>query len=205
MTEKELCILFEEYYREWEIYKEVPCSGGRLDMYARKGPLWVAVEVKMRLSTLLITQAQRHRGHANYTHIAIPHSKGNGPGVEICKTLGIGVYEYRSDYPHVPGWYLLHQAEYRRAIKPYRVLDRMKHAVAGVQHSTESEFKITVYKICEQLKRVGGEASLKGFFKANHFHYRHERSALQAIRKLCEMGAIKEFTIENGFLKLTKK
>lgn len=72
MTEAELCLQLESFFIEWEIYKEVPTfGGGRLDMYVKKGPLWVAVEAKMQFSTGLIFQAMRSRFHANYTYVAV--------------------------------------------------------------------------------------------------------------------------------------
>lgn len=203
MSEADLCIKLEEYYTDWEIYKEVPASGGRLDMYVKKGALWIAIEVKKQLSCSLIMQALRHRGRANYTYIAIPNLKGSQPGIEICKMLGIGVIEYRTA-PHVEGWSERSHPIISRKIKPYRVEERMKNAAAGVQHNTESEFKITLAVMCRQLERHGGKIKLKEMFSKDHYHYSSSKSALQAIKKYCELGSIKEFRIEDGFFVLNQ-
>jgi hypothetical protein len=197
MTEAELCLRLEEFYSEWEVYKEVPC-GGRLDMYVKKGVLWCAVEVKMQLSTTLIMQAYRHKKHSHYSYIAIPRLKGRYDGVEICKMLGIGVLEYSDGKVTTEGWSEIAAPSFQRRIKPYRVLDRMKKAVAGVQHNTESEFKVSLQHMIWRIQRAGGRIAIKDFFEKDHYHYSSHRSAKQCITRICGEGGIKEFRIEGN-------
>lgn len=203
MSESDLCLKLEEYFREWEIYKEVPC-GGRLDIYVKKGVLWVSVEVKKQLSCSLIMQAFRHKPHANYSYIAIPELRNSIDGEEICKKLGIGVLEWETKNCGEPHWNERVHPAFQRKIIPYRVLDRMKKAIAGVQHNTESEFKITVHAICRTLERHNGRYPIKRLFADSHYHYAHSKSATQTITKYCELGKIKEFVIDGSDLILTK-
>lgn len=205
MTEAELCIKLEELYADWDIYKEVPTyRGGRLDMYIKKGPLWIAVEVKKQFSTGLIFQALRSLPHSHYTYVAVPDLKGAGDAIEICKLLGIGVLIYRVHYKGCEEWQERVKPVFRRKIVPYRVQDIMKHSTAGIQHNDRSEFKITVDMIKLRLRRSGGRATIKTFFEDNKYHYRSSTSALQCIKNLCKKGKIDGLTIEGPELVLTE-
>lgn len=197
MTEAELCLLVEQYFAGAEIYKEVPSAGGRCDIYMKQGPFWTAVEVKKQFSSTLIYQAMRNMPRAHYSWVAVPELKGSASAIAICRALGIGVMEY-SVRRGVPQWSIIHQAAYRRTIKPLRVLDVMKQHIAGVQHTDISPFKITVELIAQYIARQGGSVPVKGFFDKNRYHYSSPQSARQCIVNLCKVGAIKQFHIQDG-------
>lgn len=205
MTEAELCLKLEDYHQGYEIYKEVPTSGGRLDMYVKKGPLWVAIEVKKTFSTRLIYQAMRNQPHAHYSFIAFPATNNDdGSQRAICKALGIGVLIWENRPGMVHGWGVKLHPVYRRNITPLRVLPKMKNAVAGVQHNTMSDYKITVSLIALFLHRHGGRALVADIFKDNKYHYCSTVSAKQCILKIAGLGNIPEFSIEGKELVLSK-
>lgn len=171
-------------------------------MYVKQGPLWIAVEVKKQGSFDLLHQALRHLKHAHYTYVAIPSNKASFIG--ICEKLGVGVMVKGSGYD-MREWKYVAEAKYNRRITPYRVLDRMKLAVAGVQHNTESEFKVTISMISNLLARNGGKVLIKELFEKNRFHYSNARSARQCIVSLCRSGAIKEFEIDGKYFINSRK
>lgn len=198
-SEAELCLKLEQYYSDWEVYKEVPTwGGGRCDMYVKKECLWISIEVKKQFSTTLIYQALRNVPYANYSYVAVPDLKNDSAARAICAELGIGVLVLRKHSTGFEEWQELVKPVFRRRITPFRVLDRMKDAVAGIQHNSESEFKITINVIILWIKRNGGRLSVKKCFETNKYHYSHSRSASQAITRLCKLGKIKEFRFENG-------
>lgn len=195
MSEAELCLKLESFFSDCEVYKEVPTNSGRCDIYLKRGPVWIAVEAKMQFSTTLIYQAMRNMPYAHYSYVAVPHLSQRS-GIEICEKLGIGVLEYRYKNNHIEGWYHISEPSYRRNITPLRVLDRMKNAVAGVQHNSESDFKVSLSIIKLWIKRAGGRLAISTVFDNNKYHYSSTRSAAQCITRLCKQGKIKEFSIE---------
>lgn len=203
MSEAELCLKLEEYFSEWEIYKEVPNRGGRCDMYVKKGCLWVSIEVKKQFSCLLIQQALTNMPNSHYSYVAVPDLKGSYPAIQICKRLGIGVLVYRTEHVSEPHWCEVEKPFFKRKIVPMRVLPVMKLAAAGVQHNTMSEFKVSLSYIEMHIKRNGGRMPIKEVFENNKYHYSSSKSAAQCITKLCRKGAIKEFYLDGKDLVLT--
>lgn len=218
MKETELAQHFVDYYQDYEVYKEVPMSGGRCDIVVRAGPVIIAIEVKLSLNTTVIAQAMRHIGYAHYVNIAIP-KRSRPDGYIICKELGIGILEYdpkgKSSFfqrRYSRGTLLnqdsakcyvhsLLEARYYRPILLPRLNDQMKLAVAGAQHNSMSEYKVTVLEIAGRLHNYGGKASLKEFFsKEGSFHYSTVQSARQCIKTYAEAGMIPEFRCEDGYL-----
>lgn len=207
-TEAELCKALEAHFCDYEVYKEVPTSSGRCDMYVKKGCLWIAVEAKMQFTPTLIYQAYRNIAHSNFSYVAIPHLKDTYHGQEICKMLGIGVLKYEHQYGSYDQtgpmrWKERVAPAFRRKIAPLRVLEEMKLAEAGVQHNGMSEYKITLSNIRQFLENKGGRYPIKELFEITYYHYSSSRSAHQCITKLCRTGAIKEFKIDGKDFVLT--
>lgn len=206
MTEADLCLKLEDFYADCDIYKEVPAAGGRCDMYIKRGCLWIAIEAKLQFSTKLIHQALTNMPYANYSYVAVPELKGSYSAQKICKSLGIGVLEYTTSL-YASNRYKFKEIEqpvFRRKIIPFRVLPEMKLAIAGVQHNTHSEFKVTLAFIKNRIEREGGKALIKTFFDNDSYHYSHSKSAKACITKLCRDGAIKEFKIDGKYFVITE-
>lgn len=205
MTEAELCLKLEEFFSDGDVYKEVPTSGGRCDMYVRRGALWISVEAKIQFNTDLIYQALRNFQHSHYAYVAVPDFTKSS-AVDICKRLGIGVLEYVYKKRYMAeGWRIRAEASYRRKIEPLRVLDRMKNAIAGVQHNSESDFKVTLSFIQHLIQRCGGRMLIKAVFEKDSYHYSSTTSAKQCITRLCRQGKIKEFDINGKYFVLNSE
>ncbi len=81
----------------------------------------------------------------------------------------------------------------------------MKLAIAGAQHNSQSEFKVTIALIEMWCKRAGGKVSLKEMFGSDAYHYTSPKHAKQAIVRYVNKGILKQFTIEDGFIILNKQ
>lgn len=211
-SEVELCQHFIEYFRDWEVYKEVPMRGGRTDIVVKAAGLIVAVEAKLQLNFSVLHQAMDNRPHSNMSYIAVPYRKGiDHEKLDVCRELGIGVLVYDGDGTHCGHWrwWRKHEDEgpavirevvppqYRRRISPPRLHPKMKESVAGAQHNSMSDFRVTVLTIAEELTSNGGSMSLNEVFREKRYHYFSTRSARQCIVRMVNQGVIPEFRIEN--------
>lgn len=207
MTEAELALHFIEYFSDYEIYKEVPCSTGRIDIYCIKSPIRIAVEVKKQFSTKLIMQAVQNKRYANYSFVAIPDLKDIHPAAEICKLLGIGVLMWRPIYSLTKNSpckvSLMVRPAYQRVIYKLKVLESMKNATAGAQHNDMSEFKVTIADMEMTIRRKGGQMPISELFK-EPYHYQSPKHAKQAIMRLVREGVLPQFLINGKEIVLTK-
>jgi hypothetical protein len=205
MTEAELALHFIDYFSDYEIYKEVPCSTGRIDIYAIHSPIRIAIEVKKQFSTKLIMQAVQNKRYANYSFVAIPDLKGTYEGRQICRLLGIGVLMYKPVYSNSKDSpyevKIIERPAYQRAIFKLKVLESMKDATAGAQHNDMSEFKVTVADMEMTIGRRGDSMPISELFK-EPYHYQSPKHAKQAIVRLIKKGVLPQFKIDGGMISL---
>lgn len=205
MNEVELASKFVDYLSDYDVYKEVPCSTGRMDIYAIRSPVRIAVEVKCVFSTKVIMQAVQNKRYANYSYVAIPKEKVNYEATQICKLLGIGVMTYGSVYHGGGEPYevaIQMPAAYQRVIFKVKTLEKMKYATAGSKHNDMSEFKVTCEDMEMTIRRRGGKMLIEDLFR-EPYHYQSPKHAKRAIFRLIKNGVLNQFKIEGIYIYLT--
>lgn len=209
MTEADLALKFIDYLSDGhEIYKEVPCDG-IVDIVAVAGNIQIAVEVKKNLSFEVIHQAQKNLHWFNYSYIAVPEPKRKHFGYHVCRMLGIGVLIYAKEQPP---WI---QEQVREVVKPklqrnaartgfrYKVKlkDYMKESTAGSQNDRMTAFKNTIIGMEKFIQRHPG-CTLNECLENVDFHWSSMSSAKSCVKRWISNGVIKEFTIEDGCMKI---
>jgi hypothetical protein len=75
----------------WEIYQEVPCSGGVADIVATdQNRVWI-IEVKRSLTFGLIDQARRRLKCAHWVSVAVPSGARSDTSYYMLRHFGIGL------------------------------------------------------------------------------------------------------------------
>lgn len=210
MTEADLALKFIEFFEDYDIYKEVPTHYGRCDFFAISHSIYISVEVKKQFSTQVIYQAYRNFTQSHYAYVAVPKPVDGYPALQLCKLLGIGVLFYQNKYSNDGAdgkkiVKIVEQAAYRRKISKPQLLETMKHAVAGAQHNSQSNFKVTINLIEMWCQRKGGSMLLKELFEKDAYHYESPKHAKQAIVRYVRHGILKQFKIENGVITLVEQ
>lgn len=205
MTEAELADIFEGYFSECDIYREVP-FGGYIDFIAvHGGHIRIGVEVKKSLNFKVVEQAMRTRECCHYTYIAVKPPRG---GVnyflrEYLEHYGLGLLTaapYRDTWD-VREW--VPPRINRHAVDP-ELEEYMKRSVSGSQNDRMTPFKNTIELIVRELRFCDGKP-VKEVLKRVKHHYASISSAQSSLYKWCRSGLITEFRIENGCFYLNEK
>jgi hypothetical protein len=101
MKETELAKNFVEYLSCYDLYYEVECSSGRIDIVALNGSIRMAFEVKTNFNFKVLEQAINNLPYFHYSYIAVPYFRGGHIQDKICRDYGIGLltcnaYEWMS-------------------------------------------------------------------------------------------------------------
>lgn len=92
MKEVDLAARVVAHYRDgFEVFQEVGCGGGIIDIVLRCGPLIVGIECKMTFGLDVIEQAHRNRHYCHHSYVAVPSGRTKFFAREVCAEYGIGI------------------------------------------------------------------------------------------------------------------
>lgn len=195
MKETELANHFISYFEGFDVYKEVP-GYGIIDIVVLAGNITTAIEVKCSLNFDVIEQAVKNKQLANYSYVAVPHTKGRTFAHRVCKEFGVGILTYNDRRKEIIE---VCKPKLNRRIVKLKLKDWMKESEAGSQNNRMTAFKNTVRLVHLYLKSKGGKASHKDVISNVDHHYGSITSAISSLRSLCNSEVITEFYSEQGF------
>lgn len=204
MKETEICEAVIQYFEPlYEVFKEVPCYGGYIDIVAKSGKITIGIEAKCTLSFAVIEQAKRTQPFVNYSYIAVPHHKASFAHT-ICRDYGIGIISYHpvsKQITEIVKPRMMRTKQYGRLCK-LTLLDYMKQSEAGSQNNRKTAFSNTIDEMVKHIKRHPG-CTLKECLESVHFHWSSLSSAKGCVYQWIQKGVITQFKLENGKLFLT--
>lgn len=194
----------------YETYGEVSWKGGssrRCDMFAKLNNESIVFEAKLSFNLKVIEQAFLWKANANKVYVLIPKTyrkvKSRKFARIICEKLGIGVMEVNL----TNGNYTISvNPEINMKPKLPKLYDEQKLTKASnAQNQYVTPFKMTVKYLNEYMLNKDSEI-LMIVIKAIEHHYKNERSACNAIKKLIERNVIENYSIrkENNKIKIIK-
>ncbi len=216
MTEAQLALKFIDYFAEFDIYKEVPGGGGRIDIVAVTEKIRTAIEVKVHLSFEVIWQAYQSRVQCHYAYAAVPVKNWNIHPAQkkLCLHLGIGVLgcmelQTANGNFNKKNQHKLPTHEIREIIKPQlnrharkiMLHEYMKRSQAGSQSSYITAFGFFVEGLTAICARHPEGIEVKKAFEDIEFkHYRTVSIFRNAVVKYCNSGVIKNIQCHSGKL-----
>lgn len=206
MKEVDLAKRLVEYLNgtNYEIYQEVECAPGIVDIVLKHSNFIWAVEVKTSFSLQVIGQALTNKPYFHYSSIAVPHvrsSKGSEAGRRICEQWGIGIFE-------IFKWDVVRESVKaklnRSALVKYIDLHEYQkdYCEAGSENGKRwTAFNQTVSELENYVRKCPG-CKLKDALTNISHHYASLSSAQNSIRQWIRTGLIKTLKIDNGNLML---
>lgn len=202
-TEIELAEKVLTFFTDWEIYPEVPCQGGSIDILALKGPVVMATEAKMKINFTVIEQAFRNRAHAHFSYVAVPKPKTLQPFfLRVCREFGIGVLFVNETGDQVVSEVV--KPKFNRNIRKLKLEPWMKNSISGSLHGRETAYSFAIKSIVMKLKRSNGRMSIPDIFKETVYHWSSLSSAKQCILSYIGKGIIKNIKHDKGYLVLVR-
>lgn len=209
ITEVEICKIVSEHFSHADIYPEVPCSGGIIDLVIVDKPLTIVVEAKTSLSFQLIEQAVSRLGMGNVVYVAVPIRPTNSQ-IKYLQHFGIGIftvgemaYRYGAKEYVRPVFEVLKPKLFRK-IKPPELHEYMKQSEAGSQSNRITAFGHFVSELKKQLEKHKDGATYQKLFDEQTFaYYRTFKYFKNNIYQYVNRGIITGIEIEKGILKLS--
>ncbi len=176
----------------WTIYPEVSIRGRTIDIVAKRGPIFMALELKKVLSFGVIEQAMWARPYAHCIAIGVPgvyRRQGGAAVSSLLKHEGIGLIE----------------ADQTRAVmrvrpailrKPPKIAQLKAIALDPIQSTIEpgsnrggyvTGFKRTCIRIAQYVAQNPGCPLNEAIDKIEH-HYAHDASARGALSSFIRYG-----------------
>lgn len=185
----------------YDVYKEVGFGGGskRVDILCKNGDEIVAIEVKKSLNLKVIDQAYNWREFANKSYIAVPLRAFLNYDIirTICEQLGIGLFVIRIPKNHREFPTLSERIPpcVNKNPDDLIVYEEQKGSVAGNNNGDYiTPFKITCKRLVEHVINNGPVTLVDAINSIDH-HYSNAKSATANIRKMIDLGVIKELEI----------
>ena len=191
----------------YETYGEVSWKGGssrRCDMFAKNGNESIVFEAKLSFNLTVIEQAYKWKANANKVYVLIPKThrkvKSRIFARTLCQKLGIGVMEVN-----------LYNGNYSITVKPEinnkpklpKLYTEQKLTKASnAQNEYVTPFKMTVKRLNEYMENKDSEILLNVIKNIDH-HYKNEKSACGALKKMIERRVIPDYSIIKVKNKLT--
>ena len=187
----------------WDCYPEAQFYSGdkRADIAAVRGGLLHIVECKLSFSAEVIWQAQKWKGFAHWTSVAIPHtsrwSKGRNMFGAYCSWQGVGVIEVRKNagfnHAYQDVYYLIQPKLDRaahRTIKSLNLLDKlhpdMKNYAPGScsergQYTHSTPFRRTMKQVKRFIEANPGCSMKEIMDGLEMHHYASDKTARSCI------------------------
>lgn len=200
ISETKICEIIAKHFSHADIYPEVPCGGGVIDLVILDKPLVIAIEAKTSLSMSVMEQAFERLGYANYVYIATPSSPSNMQK-KFLSHFGIGCYKVSDVYGG--GIHEMIKPKMFRKIASLKLEDWMKKSIAGSQHERQTPFGHFVQDLKSVLSGKPNGLTYKEAFEATYKYYLKETSFKSNVYQYINRGVIKGIEVEKGILKLT--
>jgi hypothetical protein len=211
MKETELARHFVEYLSCYDLYYEVECSGGRVDILAMNSSIRIAYEVKTSFNFKVMEQAINHKPYFHYSYVACPYFKDNYFQKGLCRDYGIGLILCNANE-----WMRGNIEEVVRPKLNRHPKTAFRHELdksykesipgcSGAEGGRITPFKVTVDNMIKYIFYHPG-CSLKEMFKEVEHHYASDTGAKSSMYNWLSGGKlIPEIKIESGKLFLTEK
>jgi hypothetical protein len=210
MKETELAQHFVDYLSCYDLYYEVDCNSGRVDIIAIDGNIRMAFEVKTSFNFKVLEQAINNFPYFNYSYIAVPYFKHGYFQEQLCRDYGIGLI-----WCNANNWM---RGNVEECVKPR--LNRLAHkhfsrhqlseankksipGSSGAEGGRMTPFKQTVENMVKYVQHHPG-CSLNDMFKNIQHHYSSFGGAKSSTYQWLRRGIITEVKLEDGKLYLTK-
>lgn len=203
MSETELAAIVVNWLKaeQWEVFQEVSTSGGgsqRCDIYARRGAVHWAIEVKTSFSLKVIEQALKWKGRANRVSVAVPNrSKQGFPGI-VCERFGIGIlYIGPAGHGYTPIFETRGSFDRNISIPPLHE-EQKTYATAG---NADSYFYTPFRATCDALRRAveasPGLSMKEAMTRISH-HYSSDATARGSLTQWIDQGKVRGVRIERA-------
>lgn len=193
--------------QDWDVYQEIQCRCGIIDIVAINEPISWAIEVKTSLSLQLLNQIIKRRQIANFISIAVPNKcektiqKNHDLMSLMQRQYGLGVITVGSlVYEHTPAQLCRVNTilNIRNDLKP----QHKYWCEAGTnQGGYFTEFALTKQRLIRYVTNNEG-CTLKEAIEQIDTHYSSKTTAKSCISKYIRSGVIKEINAYGKPLKL---
>jgi Holliday junction resolvase-like predicted endonuclease len=202
-SETEVCKHIIEHFAHAEVFSEVECTGGFIDIVVKDGNLIIAIEAKTSLSMAVIQQAYGRMGKAHMIYVATP-SQPSDMMRKFLQFLGIGCLVV-SMFTYKDRVYEAVKPKKFRRINPPKLHEYMKQSEAGSQSNRVTSFGHFVDELKRQLEAKKDGATYKELFEERTYTHYHQLSSFKAnVYQYVRKGVITDIEIEKGKLILTK-
>lgn len=201
ITEQKICEIITNHFSHADVYPEVPCRGGIIDLVVLDKPLVIAIEAKTSLSMAVMEQAYERLGHANYVYVATPSSPTRMQRIFLSH-FGIGCYKVDEFY----GGQLHEMIKpklFRKTTK-LKLEEWMKKSVAGTQNNRTTPFGHFVEDLKNVLSGKKDGLTYKEAFESTYKYYLKETSFKSNVYQYINRGVITGIEISKGRLHLAQ-
>lgn len=180
----------------WTVYHEVQLygAGPRADIVATQGPLLWIVECKRQFGFDVLEQALAWNGYCHYCSVATPITRRNGWWVrmEVCKTLGIGIFQGHDEMQNLLAPRLNRTAPAVDRVRSLLTDEHRTYAEAGNAHSQFwSPFKATLKAVREVLAGApAGGLTMRQLVDGLRHHYSSDASARSSLHHWIRSGKV---------------
>jgi len=196
-SESDLTLIIRKHLEEegYTTYGEVQLKAGniRCDLFAVKDKVSIAIEAKLTFSFKVLNQAYNWLNHANYVYVLVPavrRGKSRKFAIQCAKSLGIGVIEVTK-----AGKLNIVEGDFNSKPKLPKLYDEQKDTVASnSKNEYITEFKLTVNKINDYMVDKN-KCKLTDVIKNINHHYKTDKSAVSAIKKMIDIQVIENYYI----------
>ena len=209
MIETELASHFVNYLSCYDLYFEVECISGRVDIIALNGNIRMAFEIKTAFNFKVLEQALNNKPYFHYSYIAVPYFRNGYMQDRICRDYGIGLLTCYAN-----GWMASNNVEERvkgllnrhpdnrfSRIKLTDANKRNKPGMAGSEAGRITPFRQTVENLVKYVEYHKG-CSLKDAIKGIDHHYNSFNGARSSIYQWLHKKVITEVELIDGKLYL---
>jgi len=208
MKETDLAKHFVEYLSCYDLYYEVECSSGRVDIVALNGKVRMAFEVKNNFNFKVLEQAINNKPYFHYSYIAVPNFRRSGIQLDLCKDYGLGLlvcnaFEWMGGNVEqwVPAKLNRNPDDKFSRIQLTEANKRNTPGMAGSEAGRMTPFRQTVENLVRHVKR-NPECTLKEAIENIDHHYYSFAGARSSIYQWLRNGVITELKLVNGKLYL---
>jgi hypothetical protein len=208
MKETELAQHFVDYLSCYDLYYEVECSSGRVDIVALDRKIRMAFEVKTSFNFKVLEQAINNYPYFHYSYIAVPYFRGGYIQERLCRDYGIGLIVCNANRwmsgnveECVKARLNRHADNKFSRIELSEANKRSIPGSSGAEGGRMTPFKQTVENMVKYVRRNPG-CSLGEMFKEIQHHYSSFAGAKSSTYHWLRSGVISEIKLDNGKLYL---